>query len=315
MSSDKRFAQRRGLVTAGLGAGLLAGTIQASGAAAAGREREAGRGPGPDGMYAVNVNGAMWAYKDKGKGPPALFLHSFLLNSNLWTDQLNGLSDIRRCIAPDMRGWGRSEPVTDEYLDPLKYTDDVIEFLDKIGVDEPVDLVGMSVGGFICALLCERIPKRVASITLISAALDWKRDLIYERYQAEMARIAVVEGKDALFRRFDEYIDGVAPTLSNRARYKQMLLETRTEMIVKFLTIQGRTQPRPDLAAKIKVPVLLPIGSADVVITPERADAMAKQFSNAEVARIEGAGRLLSLESPEEFNKALRTLWTGRAKR
>lgn len=271
--------------------------------------------PGPGGLFTVPVRGSTWAYRDKGAGPPALFLHSFLLNSNLWTDQLNGLADLRRCVAPDMRGWGASEPVTDTQLDPNQYASDVVEFLDALNIREPVDLVGLSVGAFIAGLVYEKIPDRVASLTLISGTFDFKRDVVYERYQQEMARLVTVEGKDALFRRFDEYIDSPMASLHRRARYHQMLLDTRTEMIVAFLTSTGRNAPRPDLPAKIRVPVLLPVGTDDVVITPERADQMARTFPNARVVRLKGAGRLLPLESPEEFNGALRELWTGPAAR
>jgi pimeloyl-ACP methyl ester carboxylesterase len=263
----------------------------------------------------VPVRGVTWAYRDKGSGPPALFLHSFLLNSTLWTDQLNSLGDIRRCLAPDMRGWGASEPVSDQRLDPNDYANDVVEFLDTLGVKEPVDLVGLSVGAFIAGLVYEKIPNRVASITLVSGTFDFKRDVVYERYQQEMARLVTVEGKDALFRRFDEYIDSPMASLHRRARYHQMLLDTRTEMIVAFLTSTGRNAPRPDLPGKIRVPVLLPVGTDDVVITPERADQMARTFPSARVIRLKGAGRLLPLESPDEFNAALRELWTGPAAR
>ena len=87
------------------------------------------------------------------------------------------------------------------------------------------------------------------------------------------------------------------------------------KMIVAFLTSTGQNQPRPDLPGKIRVPVLLPVGTDDVVITPERADQMARTFPDARVVRLKGAGRLLPLESPEEFNGALRQLWTGPAAR
>jgi len=255
------------------------------------------------------VNDTTLFYRQKGDGPPALFLHAFLVNSDLWLDQINGLQDACRCIALDMRGFGRSEPSSAERLDPYLYAEDVLAFLDALGISEPVHLVGMSVGAFIAGLAYEAAPERVASLTFISAAFDFQRDPTYERYQKEMARLAVVEGKDAVFRRFDEYIDGSAATLHSRARYKTMLLDTRTEMIVAYLTGAGQTGPRPDLPAKIKAPVLIPVGEQDVVMTPQKADAMAASFPNARVIEIAKAGRLLSIESPNELNAALRAFW------
>ena len=267
------------------------------------------------GQKHVQVRDAMWAYREKGSGPPALFLHSFLLNSDLWFDQLNGLSSIRRCIAPDLRGWGRSEPVTDFPLDYHQYARDVVTFLDAIGVAEPVDIVGMSATAFIAGLVYEMIPDRVASLTLISGNFALGSNPGAIRYTRENARNVVVDGKDFLFRRFDEYIDGPASSLHVRARYKQMILDTRTEMIVAFLNTTGLTEGRPDLPGKVQVPVLLPVGTADVVFTPEIVKERVSQFPDARLVQIEDAGRLLPLESPKRLNKALEEFWTGPAAR
>lgn len=267
------------------------------------------------GLKSAVVRDAMWAYRDKGEGPPALFLHSFLLNSTLWLDQLNGLSSVRRCIAPDLRGWGQSEPVTDKRLDYYQYAKDVITFLDAIGVDEPVDIVGMSATAFIAGLVYDLAPERVASLTLISGNFALGSNAPYERYQRELARNVVVEGKDILFRRFDEYIDGPHTTLHARARYKQMLLDTRTEMFVAFLTGTGTNPGRPDLPGKVKVPVLIPLGTADIVFTPDMMKEMTKEFPDARVIEIKDAGRLLPLESPVQLNQTLIDFWTGAARR
>lgn len=261
------------------------------------------------GLRFVPVRDAHWAYRDKGAGRPALFLHPFLLNSAFWIDQLNDLADVRRCIAPDMRGWGRSEPVSDTRLDLGTYARDVLTFLDQIGVTEPVDVVGMSVSSFISGLVYELAPERIASLTLISSVFDFERNLPYERYQREMARTVVVEGHDALFRRFDEYIDGPNSSLHMRARYKQMLLDSRVEMIVAHLTGSGTTPARPDLPGKIKVPVLIPAGTEDSVISMEQFEQNARAFPNATVVAIEGAGRLIPLEASSRFSAALRRFW------
>lgn len=258
---------------------------------------------------AISVNGTELYYREAGDGAPVIFLHAFLLNSHLWLDQLSGLSDYCRCIAVDLRGFGQSAPYTETYLDPYVYAQDVIAFIEAQDFDEPVHLVGMSVGGFIAGLVYDQAPEKVASITLISALFDWEPDPAYARYQQTMARLAVVEGKGAVFRRFDEYIDGPAASLHTRARYKSMLEDTRTEMMVALLTNSGTTEPRPDLYDKITVPVLLPVGTEDTVVSVERANAIAAKFKNAQAVKIKDAGRLLSLENADALNEALRAFW------
>lgn len=309
MSNDKKTnSERRGFLR-GLagGAGLVAGAGMATEPAAAVSHAI---DQSDAGLRAVEVRGASWAYREKGAGPVALFLHPFLLHSALWLDQINGLADIRRCIAPDMRGWGRSEAVTDAKFDLYQYAEDTLTFLDRVGAAGRVDVVGMSVSSFIAGVMYEKAPERVASLTLISSAFEFKRNLPYERYQQEMARVAVVEGKDALFRRFDEYIDGPDSTLHMRARYKQMLSETRTEMIVAHLTNSGSTVERPDLPAKVQVPVMIPAGTKDSIFSMEAFRKSASAFPDATVVPVEGAGRLIPLEAPDNFNAALRKFWT-----
>lgn len=273
----------------------------------------AGAAPAPS-TATVTVNGTDLHYRVAGDGAPVVFLHAFLLNSRLWHDQLNGLQGECRCFAVDLRGFGQSAPYAETYLDPYVYADDIAAFIEAQNFEEPVHLVGMSVGGFIAGLVYEKLPKKIASITMISGFFDWTTDPTYSRYQNEMARLVVVEGKSALFRRFDEYIDGPATPLHARARYKSMLEETRTEMIVAFLGNGGTTQPRPDLYDKIDVPVLIPVGTEDVVLSRERAKQEKKKFKNARVVEIDNAGRLLPLENADALNDALKTFWRDTAR-
>ena len=49
------------------------------------------------------------AYREQGTGPVALFVHGVLLNGHLWRHQLAELSDIRRCLAPDLLAHGDTE--------------------------------------------------------------------------------------------------------------------------------------------------------------------------------------------------------------
>ena len=54
---------------------------------------------------------------------------------------------------------------------------------------------------------------------------------------------------------------------------------------------------------------MIPVGQGDSVLTPEMAGRTAALFPEARVVVLPGAGRLLPLESPQEFNEALRRFW------
>lgn len=257
----------------------------------------------------IVANGVELHYREAGEGAPVIFLHALFLNSRLWLDQVEGLSGTCRCIALDLRGFGESEPYTASYLDPYIYADDIVDFIAAMEFDAPVHLVGLSAGGLIAGLVYEKAPEKVASITLISASFDWTPDPTLARYQREMARLAVVEGKDILFRRFDEYTFGPTASLHARARYKSMLEEARTETIVAFLGNGGRTKPRPDLYDMVDVPVLLPVGTADSIISLQRAEEIKTKLKHGVVHEIKDGGRLLPLENADALNRALKKFW------
>src|SRR3972149_3767116 len=52
----------------------------------------------------------MLFYREAGEGPLAVFVHGFPLDHSVWLDQLKGLAHVRRCVALDLRGFGKSDP-------------------------------------------------------------------------------------------------------------------------------------------------------------------------------------------------------------
>ena len=60
-----------------------------------------------------------------------------------------------------------------------------------------------------------------------------------------------------------------------------------------------------DILARFGGPVLVVVGSDDVLTPPEAARAMAELVPTAERVEIPRAGHLASMEQPEAFNAAL----------
>lgn len=87
----------------------------------------------------VEVLGKKMAYVDEGEGDPIVFLHGNPTSSYLWRDVIPHLTELGRCIAPDLIGMGDSEKLDASgperytfiehrnYLDELLYQLDVTE--------------------------------------------------------------------------------------------------------------------------------------------------------------------------------------------
>ncbi len=84
----------------------------------------------------VNVLGKQMAYIETGSGEPIVFLHGNPTSSYLWRNIIPHLSDLARCIAPDLIGMGDSEPLDDSspdsyrFVEHRKYLDELLNRLD-----------------------------------------------------------------------------------------------------------------------------------------------------------------------------------------
>src|SRR5215470_20191377 len=97
-------------------------------------------------------------YCERGKGRVAVFVHGVLLNNHLWRHQLAELSDMRRCIAPDLLAHGDTEIRSGQDVSVTANARMLAQFLDAIGVAD-VDLVGNDSGGGIAQIFAAHYPQ------------------------------------------------------------------------------------------------------------------------------------------------------------
>jgi pimeloyl-ACP methyl ester carboxylesterase len=113
----------------------------------------------------IEISSGRISYLEHGSGPVALFVHGVLLNSYLWRHQLDGLSDIRRCIAVDLLAHGDTEITESQDVSVTANAKMLREFIDALKIDQ-VDLVGNDSGGGIAQIFAALNPERVRSMTL-----------------------------------------------------------------------------------------------------------------------------------------------------
>ena len=97
--------------------------------------------------YATAKDGTRLYYKDWGSGRPIVLIHGWPLSSDSFDDVAVALAERGfRAIAPDRRGFGRSDQPWNGY-DYDTFADDVAAVILEAGVKEPVALAGFSMGG------------------------------------------------------------------------------------------------------------------------------------------------------------------------
>src|SRR5262245_38844611 len=97
----------------------------------------------------------------RGQGTTLLLVHAYPLDHSMWNGQLTALSNQCRVIAPDLRGFGKSE-VTPGTVTMAQMADDLSELLDSLSIREPIVFCGLSMGGYVAWQFALRHRARLA---------------------------------------------------------------------------------------------------------------------------------------------------------
>ena len=105
--------------------------------------------------------------EDTGQGSPALvFLHYWGGSRRTWSGVVEQLSDRFRCIAVDLRGWGKSDRHNEDY-NLFTQADDVEGVIEELNLMDFV-FVGHSMGGKIAQILAGRRPVGLPAVVLVA---------------------------------------------------------------------------------------------------------------------------------------------------
>jgi len=244
----------------------------------------------------LDVAGTPVAVRRKGSGRPLLFLHGAGFTGQ-WLRFHEALAQGADVIAPEHVGFGGT-PLQD-WLDGF---DDLVLHYDDLratlGLDEPFDLVGYSLGGWIAAAYATFYPEKLRSLTLITPAgfpLEGGSVVdLFHMYPEElfgtifndMANVGEVapdpEDIDAAVKGYEE--------ASTTAR----------------LVWERRDDPKmPRRLQRVTTPTLVVGAEHDRLVPDEAADAYAAALPDAELVRIPGTGHALVVEQPAAVAKAI----------
>ena len=256
-------------------------------------------------MKKIPIGGVNLQYNDQGRGPVILCLHAFGVPLGMW-DGLEDLAPDYRIVRFDARGFGGSDP-GDAMLTMDRIAEDAALFIERLRLG-PVILMGCSMGGYAAFSFAQKYASSLRGLILVDtrAAAD---SADARKGRAELAARVMREGSRAALDFFLPKVFGDT-TRSSRAdviaRLKDMMLANSPRGLSDGLHGLAARPDSTPLLREIAVPTLVICGEEDA-ITP-RADAliMANGIKGAELTMIPRAGHLPSMETPEEFNAALR---------
>jgi 2-hydroxy-6-oxo-octa-2,4-dienoate hydrolase len=125
----------------------------------------------PEVGASIEAHGLRTNYLEAGEGDPVVLVHgsgpgvSAYAN---WRLTIPALSRRLRVLAPDLVGFGFSERPADQVYDLDAWTDQLLGFLDALGLPR-ASIVGNSFGGAIALALATRRPERVDRLVLMGS--------------------------------------------------------------------------------------------------------------------------------------------------
>lgn len=258
-----------------------------------------------DGLQQVTVNGVSLAVDMEGSGPAVLLLHGYPLDRTIWRHQVANLAGFRR-IAPDLRGFGRSQ-APDLGYSMATYADDLVALLDQLGVDQAV-VCGLSMGGYVAFELLRRARHRVRALVLMDTRAE--ADSAEVRRAREASAQLVREGGARAVA--DQMINRVlgrgtlasAPQTVERVR-EMMASSPVPGMVGAQLAMRDRADATALLPQLAGLPTLVVVGEEDVVTPPDVARAMADAIPQARLEVIRGSGHLPPVEQPLATTRVL----------
>ncbi|MCB4757238.1 MAG: alpha/beta hydrolase [Elusimicrobia bacterium] len=248
----------------------------------------------------------MLAFTKEGSGLPLVFIHAYPLSRKMWDHHQRAFSKNYQFVSLDMPGFGES-PLENSEIKMEGMAKEILSSLDGLGIKDQAIFTGVSMGGYILFQLYKLAPDRVRG--LILAATRAKADSEEGRKNREnMVIIINNQGVSGL-------AEKMIPSLFGR-----MTLKDRRDLVDKVrswilegspgaaVSAQKGMAARPDstaLLSSIDVPTLVLAGADDAVVPVAEMKEMANLIPGAWFDVIEGAGHLMNLEKPLEFEERI----------
>ena len=250
-------------------------------------------------------------YTALGSGPPLVLLHPFPAHHGIWMPIARVLSTQYRCVLPDLRGHGPSQPG----LGPAtmaKHAADIERICREEEIGKAV-FAGSSIGGYILFEFWRQHRERFTGLALCNTRAQADSD---EARAARLQSAADVEkqGPAEFVAKNLERLVG-ATTRRNRPDIADSARAMMQEMSVAgIVAVQQGMAERPDSVETLKtiaVPALILAGDEDQVSSLPDAELMQRNTRGSRLEVVAQAGHYAVFEKPEEVAQVMRHFLGG----
>lgn len=268
----------------------------------------------PNVQRKVSLRGVNYCVNEWGDAdaPLLVYLHGWADTGSTFQFVVDALRSEWRVVAPDWRGFGRSSCDCTSYWFP-DYLADLHALLDIYSANDPVRLVGHSMGANVASLYAGTMPERVRAYVNVEGfgLADSKPDDAPGRYRAWIEQSNDAPG-------FSEYADFEALAARIRRRHPAMGAAEAAYVASEWAKEDpdGAVRLRADPRHKLPNPVLYRraeavaccrAATAEVLLVVGKSSAFldhfdsaaALMFKDSKSVAIGGGGHMLHFEAPQ----------------
>ncbi len=224
---------------------------------------------------------------------PIVFIHGAGCNSSVFSDVVNGLGNDTPYLVLDLPLHGKSRGDLNVFLDSINsvtdYGDFILDLLGNLGIERFI-VAGHSMGGAIVLdLLTRNLPGIVGGVVISSGAKLSVNPMIFEGLKADFEGTVRKISRWAIAKNSSDEIYN---------RVLEIFLSANREVIYRDFLICNRFDVR-DRLKDIEVPVLVVVGSLDVMTPVGLSEELSTNIKNSRLTVIDSKGHMLPIEAGE----------------
>lgn len=264
-------------------------------------------------MPRVHANGIDIHYEVHGDGFPLVFISGLGHGGWSWFRQVNELSRDFMVITFDNRGVGQTDKPATDYSIGM-FAEDTLGLLSALGISR-AHVCGASMGAHVAQHIAWAHPEAVEKLVLCSSMFGGPNAVpipgeamrfLTSRPQGTPSDI-VRQGLELATA--DGFLEGNPDVVEEITRLQLANPQPASAYLRQLAAAAAFLSDASTEAhlAEIAAETLVVAGAKDRVVPPENARLLVERIPRARLALVDGAGHLVFMEKPNEFNGTVRS--------
>ena len=235
---------------------------------------------------------------DTEVGSAIIFIHPAFANHTCFASQIDYFKDYR-VITIDLIGHGKSIG-KGTIEDTAMYINQIME-IEKI---DKINLVGVSIGAVLVQDFANKYPSKVSSLTCIGGYDNNNFDKGLQKGNAKQQMKMFLKAMFSIKAFAEDNKKISAYTDEAKEKFYQMNLEFKKSSFRYFSTLHKLVNKYK--TPKRDYPLLIGVGEYDNDMAKKASSMWHELEPNSQYVEFSGAGHIVNMDTPEQFNKVLK---------